>query len=135
MNNKILHWQCFLSCVNNIKFYLRYLFILANPTDVEYRDLASEIKILIHLGIHENIVNLLGACTKGGNLCQIMEYCPHGNLMVFLRERRDVFSLQWGKQAVNYNEDFCFFDATFTALQIARGMLFLSERKVSNNSF
>lgn len=28
-------------------------------------DLQSELKILIHAGEHENIVNLLGACTKG----------------------------------------------------------------------
>jgi len=26
--------------------------------------LVSELKILIHLGSHENVVNLLGACTK-----------------------------------------------------------------------
>lgn len=27
----------------------------------------SELKILSHLGYHDNIVNLLGACTQGGN--------------------------------------------------------------------
>ena len=32
----------------------------------EYKDLASELKIIIHLGEHKNIVNLLGACTIGG---------------------------------------------------------------------
>jgi len=26
----------------------------------------SELKILGHLGYHDNIVNLLGACTRGG---------------------------------------------------------------------
>lgn len=26
----------------------------------------SELKILSHLGYHDNIVNLLGACTQGG---------------------------------------------------------------------
>ena len=31
----------------------------------EMRDLISELKILIHIGEHPNIVNLLGACTKG----------------------------------------------------------------------
>ncbi len=30
-------------------------------------DLQSELKILIHVGEHENIVNLLGACTKGNH--------------------------------------------------------------------
>ena len=33
--------------------------------ETEYKDLLSELKILIHVGEHKNIVNLLGACTKG----------------------------------------------------------------------
>ena len=33
--------------------------------ETEYKDLVSELKILIHVGSHVNIVNLLGACTKG----------------------------------------------------------------------
>lgn len=85
---------------------------------------------MIHLGNHDNIVNILGACTRGGNLGAIMDFCPHGNLVHFLRDRRDIFSLQWAKQADSYEEDFCFFDAAHVALQIARGMAFLSEKKV-----
>lgn len=30
----------------------------------------SELKIMSHLGHHENIVNLLGACTYGGRILQ-----------------------------------------------------------------
>ena len=33
-----------------------------DPTALE--SLASELKIMIHLGPHLNVVNLLGACTK-----------------------------------------------------------------------
>ncbi|XP_047126150.1 fibroblast growth factor receptor 4 isoform X3 [Hydra vulgaris] len=102
----------------------------SSASDVEYRDLSSEIKVLIHLGEHPNIVNLLGSCTKDGRLCAIMEYCPHGNLVGFLRPRRHVFSLQWEKQALNYDEDFCWLDAATAAFQIASGMLFLSEKKL-----
>ena len=40
-------------------------FSTESATEAEYRDLASELKILIHIGEHKNIVNLLGACTKG----------------------------------------------------------------------
>jgi hypothetical protein len=36
-----------------------------DATEAEYRDLVSELKILMHIGEHKNIVNLLGACTKG----------------------------------------------------------------------
>ncbi|KAM9846482.1 macrophage colony-stimulating factor 1 receptor 2 [Aulostomus maculatus] len=52
----------------------------------EERDaLMSELKILSHLGYHDNIVNLLGACTQGGPMLMITEYCSHGDLLNFLR--------------------------------------------------
>lgn len=35
-------------------------------THSEHRALMSELKILIHIGHHLNVVNLLGACTKPG---------------------------------------------------------------------
>lgn len=41
------------------------VFSTESATEAEYRDLVSELKILIHIGEHKNIVNLLGACTKG----------------------------------------------------------------------
>uniref|UniRef100_T1KQW4 receptor protein-tyrosine kinase n=2 Tax=Tetranychus urticae TaxID=32264 RepID=T1KQW4_TETUR len=56
--------------------------------------LIAELKILIHLGRHLNIVNCLGAVTKNmdrGKLMVIVEYCPYGNLRDFLRERREGF--------------------------------------------
>lgn len=36
----------------------------------EREALMSELKILSHLGHHKNIVNLLGACTYGGQMSQ-----------------------------------------------------------------
>lgn len=38
-------------------------------THSEHRALMSELKILIHIGHHLNVVNLLGACTKPGGEC------------------------------------------------------------------
>uniref|UniRef100_A0A671TN42 receptor protein-tyrosine kinase n=1 Tax=Sparus aurata TaxID=8175 RepID=A0A671TN42_SPAAU len=52
---------------------------------VEREALMSELKILSHLGYHDNIVNLLGACTQGGPMLMITEYCSHGDLLNFLR--------------------------------------------------
>ncbi|KAM8899310.1 macrophage colony-stimulating factor 1 receptor 2 [Spinachia spinachia] len=51
----------------------------------EREALMSELKILGHLGYHDNIVNLLGACTQGGPMLMITEYCSHGDLLNFLR--------------------------------------------------
>uniref|UniRef100_A0AAY4DD07 receptor protein-tyrosine kinase n=1 Tax=Denticeps clupeoides TaxID=299321 RepID=A0AAY4DD07_9TELE len=59
----------------------------------EYRALMSELKILIHIGHHLNVVNLLGACTKpGGPLMVIVEYCKYGNLSSYLKSKRAEYS-------------------------------------------
>ena len=76
--------------------------------------LVSELKILIHLGSHLNVVNLLGACTKKiskglshsvtvqlltlttffpmkGELLVIVEYCRFGNLQTYIFNQRSNF--------------------------------------------
>nr|XP_033800739.1 vascular endothelial growth factor receptor kdr-like isoform X2 [Geotrypetes seraphini] len=61
-------------------------------TTNECKALMSELKILIHIGHHLNVVNLLGACTKtGGPLMVIVEYCKFGNLSNYLRSKRGDF--------------------------------------------
>lgn len=61
-------------------------------TSNERKALMSELKILIHIGHHLNVVNLLGACTKpGGQLMMIVEFCKYGNLSIYLRGKRDDF--------------------------------------------
>uniref|UniRef100_A0A3Q3J0F3 Vascular endothelial growth factor receptor 3 n=1 Tax=Monopterus albus TaxID=43700 RepID=A0A3Q3J0F3_MONAL len=61
-------------------------------TASEHKALMSELKILIHIGNHLNVVNLLGACTKpNGPLMVIVEYCKYGNLSNFLRTKREFF--------------------------------------------
>ena len=47
--------------VNTIYFFS----ITDNYGRNDLTDLQSELKILIHVGENENIVNILGACTKG----------------------------------------------------------------------
>jgi hypothetical protein len=79
--------------------------------------LVGELKIMIHLGAHLNVVNLLGACTKSiikgwqfsffhtshpgndlilcirpiGELLVIVEYCRYGNLQTYLIKHRKDF--------------------------------------------
>uniref|UniRef100_A0AAY4DE17 receptor protein-tyrosine kinase n=1 Tax=Denticeps clupeoides TaxID=299321 RepID=A0AAY4DE17_9TELE len=66
---------------------------LEGATANEYRALMSELKILIHIGHHLNVVNLLGACTKpGGPLMVIVEYCKYGNLSSYLKSKRAEYS-------------------------------------------
>uniref|UniRef100_A0A8B9TS81 Vascular endothelial growth factor receptor 3 n=1 Tax=Anas platyrhynchos TaxID=8839 RepID=A0A8B9TS81_ANAPL len=57
-------------------------------TASEHKALMSELKILIHIGNHLNVVNLLGACTKpNGPLMVIVEFCKYGNLSNYLRTK------------------------------------------------
>ncbi|XP_069682523.1 vascular endothelial growth factor receptor 1-like isoform X2 [Periplaneta americana] len=64
-------------------------------TDRTYiRALASELKIMVHLGKHLNVVNLLGASTKNlarMELLVIVEYCRFGNLHNYLLRHREDF--------------------------------------------
>ncbi|XP_046395361.1 vascular endothelial growth factor receptor 2-like [Ischnura elegans] len=56
--------------------------------------LASELKIMAHLGSHLNVVNLLGACTKNlakQELFVIVEYCYFGNLQEYIKQHRENF--------------------------------------------
>ncbi|XP_034167235.2 macrophage colony-stimulating factor 1 receptor 1 isoform X1 [Pangasianodon hypophthalmus] len=57
----------------------------------EKEALMCELKILSHLGSHANIVNLLGACTHGGPVLLITEFCSHGDLLNFLRRKAPCF--------------------------------------------
>ena len=59
--------------------------------------LVSELKILIYLGQHLNVVNLLGAVTKNiskRELMVIFEHCRYGNLQSFLVRNRPNFIYQ-----------------------------------------
>lgn len=100
-------------------------------TASEYQALMSELKILIHIGHHLNVVNLLGACTKpGGPLMVIVEYCKHGNLSSYLKSKREEYSpfkrrgpSQWPSRAP-LEDDFSHGDlglGTSTKLDICTG--------------
>ncbi|XP_021928983.1 vascular endothelial growth factor receptor 2-like isoform X4 [Zootermopsis nevadensis] len=64
-------------------------------TDHTYiKALVSELKIMVHLGKHLNVVNLLGASTKNlakMELLVIVEYCRFGNLHNYLLRHREDF--------------------------------------------
>lgn len=88
--------------------------------------LVHELKVLVHLGSHLNIVNLLGACTENisrGDLFVIYEYCPNGNLHNHLINHRADFI----ENQTN--------DLILWTFQIARGMNYLANNKVFELEF
>ncbi|XP_040458968.1 macrophage colony-stimulating factor 1 receptor [Falco naumanni] len=69
--------------------------MLKSSADTDEQEaLMSELKIMSHLGHHENIVNLLGACTYGGPILVITEYCRYGDLLNFLRKKAEYIIIQ-----------------------------------------
>ncbi|RXG68009.1 Vascular endothelial growth factor receptor 3 [Armadillidium vulgare] len=60
----------------------------------QIRALILELKIMIHLGKHLNIVNLMGAHTSNidkGELWILVEYCKYGNLLKFIQRAKNMF--------------------------------------------
>ncbi|KAK8785508.1 hypothetical protein V5799_008125 [Amblyomma americanum] len=73
--------------------------------------LMAELKILIHLGRHLNIVNILGAVTKNlakGELMVIVEYCKFGNLRHYLLRHRGRFINQLNPETGRVDPDICY---------------------------
>lgn len=81
-----------------------------NADHTYIKALSSELKIMVHLGKHLNVVNLLGACTKNfakseyrfcvssevtvsfsGELLVIVEFCRFGNIQNYLLRHRENF--------------------------------------------
>ncbi|CAB4004164.1 vascular endothelial growth factor receptor 2-like [Paramuricea clavata] len=95
-------------------------------------DLKTELKILTHVGENENIVNILGACTKGNssNIWIIIEYCPHGNLREFLRNNRSRYNAEKESFNQDLSQVFGPRNLIYFAWQITKGMEFLTSRKI-----
>lgn len=65
-----------------------------NADNEVMRALISELKIMIHMGQHLNVVNLLGAVTNNivkREVLVIVEYCRFGNVQNFLQKHRDYY--------------------------------------------
>ncbi|XP_053312046.1 receptor-type tyrosine-protein kinase FLT3 [Spea bombifrons] len=66
-----------------------------NPDVSEKEALMSELKMMTQIGHHQNIVNLLGACTASGPIYLIFEFCCHGDLLNYLKSNRETFHKTW----------------------------------------
>lgn len=111
----------------------------------------SEIKMLLFLGKHLNIVNLLGIVTKN-KLMAIVEYCRYGNMTDFLQANRlnfiNMVNTENGEldivcdavevESSNSSKDSGFsiktplktLDLLNFVFQIARGMQYIHSKKV-----
>ncbi|XP_041440445.1 receptor-type tyrosine-protein kinase FLT3 isoform X2 [Xenopus laevis] len=77
-----------------------------NADGLEKDALMSELKMMTQIGHHENIVNMLGACTTAGPIYLIFEYCRHGDLLNYLRSERETFHKTWTDVVKDHNFSF-----------------------------
>ena len=99
-------------------------------TEEDYAALAAELKIMIHIGRHKNIVNLLGACTLNGLLWLILEFCSNGDLLKFIRNRNNLFRPQWEYKEDSPPESINLWDLMKMAIDVSEGMCFLSSNSI-----
>ena len=59
-----------------------------NARQDEIDDFKAEIDFMKTIGLHENIVTMLGCSTLYHPVCLIVEYVPHGDLLHYLRDLR-----------------------------------------------
>ena len=60
-----------------------------NATERERLDLVQELKIMMSLEPHPNVVRLIGCCTEREPILVILEYVSGGKLQSFLRASRE----------------------------------------------
>ncbi|XP_073518576.1 receptor-type tyrosine-protein kinase FLT3 isoform X2 [Phyllobates terribilis] len=112
-----------------------------NPDASEKDALMSELKMMTQIEHHDNIVNLLGACTLSGPIYLIFEYCPHGDLLNYLKSKRDSFHKTWSDVVKdnnftfyhNFNQDEKFRDRAVTLLSNSSYTYLTTEQESDKN--
>ncbi|XP_043214664.1 fibroblast growth factor receptor 2-like [Amphibalanus amphitrite] len=93
-----------------------------NFCKADLMDLVSEIEFMKMVGRHANIVNLIGTCTCDGMPLLVLEFARFGNLLNYLRERREAAGYERHVEVPSLCELVQF------GYQAARGMEYLASR-------
>uniref|UniRef100_A0A8C0EWU3 receptor protein-tyrosine kinase n=1 Tax=Bubo bubo TaxID=30461 RepID=A0A8C0EWU3_BUBBB len=108
--------------------------MLKEKPDASEKDaLMSELKMMTHIGSHENIVNLLGACTVSGPIYLIFEYCCYGDLLNYLRSKREKF--HWTLTEIFKQHNFSFYHNHVKVLSTVTGINQKVRKPMENSYF
>ncbi|CAH3182955.1 unnamed protein product, partial [Porites lobata] len=69
-----------------------------NATEEEKRQLVREIELMKEVGTHRNIVSMLGYWIQSHPIMLIMEYVPNGDLLQWLRNKRQHLTMKKSQQ-------------------------------------
>ena len=108
-----------------------------NSSPEEVKVLIEEMDLMRDLGIHPNVVNVLGVCTVGDPVYLLMDYFAHGDSLGFLRATRghtEHYTVSAGTETKVPQCSVQPQDLLSLASQVANGMIFLEEKKVAHRS-
>ena len=63
--------------------------ILDGATEEQIHEFLEEILLMKQIGYHQNILNLLACCTMTSPMFLVVEFAKNGDLLYYLRKRRD----------------------------------------------
>jgi len=101
----------------------------------QWRTITDELKILSYLSTdpHFNLVNLMKACTENIDkyeLFLLLEYCPYGNLKMFLIDKRDKFMGSLSNKPGYLESEFNWSMLLTWSYSIASGMEYLASKNI-----
>ncbi|KAM9801230.1 LOW QUALITY PROTEIN: fibroblast growth factor receptor 1b [Neosynchiropus ocellatus] len=101
----------------------------AGASERDQLDLIAEMEMMKTIGRHQNIINLVGACTHDGPLYVLVEFASQGNLRDYLRARRPAGQEYWGGTGRLDPASLELRDLVSAAFQVSRGMCYLASKK------
>lgn len=114
---------------------------LQNIDFFSLRNLISEANILEEIGEHPNIIKFFGLCTLCAHEVQlVLEFCPLGSLLCYLREHRKDEILDANNQheessLVQGRRAEWVLNMTKWTLDVASGLEYLSSKNVINKTY
>ena len=79
--------------LTDILLFINSRFCLENAGEEEKRQFLQEIDLMKDVGSHRNILSMLGFWIRSEPIMLIMEYVPHGDLLKWLRNKRQQIKL------------------------------------------
>ncbi|XP_061729617.1 fibroblast growth factor receptor homolog 1-like isoform X2 [Cydia pomonella] len=109
---------------NNFPTTVAVKMLKEGHSDADMISFVSEVEIMKMIGKHENIINLLGCCTKGGPLYAVVEYAANGCLRDYLKKNKPKNDNDPSEDQIPLKHQ----ELVQFALQVAKGMEYLASR-------
>ncbi|XP_066025260.1 fibroblast growth factor receptor 3 [Pocillopora verrucosa] len=101
-----------------------------NATDIERKDLLSELEVLKKLRPHPHVIKLQGCVTESDPLLVLIEYVPYGDLLGYLRKSRHLEDNYFKDPDIKPQTSLTSQQLMKFSWQVADGMHYLSSKNI-----